>query len=174
MVLTCWRASFLQARSIQQSIVSSTVPCQLKHACILPTPKTATPQQNADYRPISITPVLSRLLERVTVLGPILFLLYVAHLLKLIKRHQLVPHAYADDIQIYGFYRPSSVNCLADRVSACNEEVSSWMRSNRLQVNPLKTEVLWCSSSRRHHQIPTSPVRIGSTYVLPFVISGST
>ena len=40
-------------------------------------------------------------------------------------------------------------------------------RSNRLQVNPSKTEVLWCYSSRRQHQIPTSPVHIGSTYVLP-------
>jgi len=27
--------------------------------------------------------------------------------------------------------------------------------------------VLWCASGRRQHQIPTSPVRIGSTYVLP-------
>ena len=79
----------------------------------------------------------------------------------------MVSHAYADNIQVYGFYRPSSVNCLADRVSACIDEVSSWMRSNRLQVNPSKTKVLWCSSSRRQHQIPTSPVRIGSTYVLP-------
>ena len=69
---------------------------------------------------------------------PILFLLYVADLLKLIKRHQLVSHAYADDIQIYGFCRASSVNCLADRVSACIAEVPSWMRSNRLQVNPSK------------------------------------
>ena len=51
-----------------------------------------------------------------SVLRPILFLLFVADLLKLIKRHQLVPHAYADDIQIYGFCRPSSVNCLADSV----------------------------------------------------------
>ena len=67
--------------------------------------------------------------------------------LKLVKRHRLVPHAYADDIQIYGFCRPSSVNCLADRVSACIDEVSSWMRSNRLQVNPSKTGVLWCTSS---------------------------
>ena len=49
----------------------------------------------------------------------------------------------------------------------CIDEVSSWMRSNRLQINPSKTEVLWCSSSRRQHQIPTSPVRIGSTYVIP-------
>ena len=44
---------------------------------------------------------------------------------------------------------------------------SSWMRVNRLQVNPSKTELLWCASGGRQHQIPTLPVRIGSTYVLP-------
>ena len=35
-----------------------------------------------------------------SVLGPILFLLYVADLLQLVTRHQLHPHAYADDTQI--------------------------------------------------------------------------
>ena len=30
-----------------------------------------------------------------------------------------------------------------------------------------KTEVLWCSSSRRQYQIPSDPVRIGSTDVQP-------
>jgi len=40
--------------------------------------------------------------------------------------------------------------------------------SNRIQLNPAKTEVLWCSSARRQHQnIPTGPVRIGDTSVLP-------
>lgn len=39
--------------------------------------------------------------------------------------------------------------------------------SNRLQLNPAKTEVLWCSSSRRQHQIPSGPVRVGNTSVLP-------
>jgi len=52
-------------------------------------------------------------------------------------------------------------------VSDCVDEVSPWMKSNRLQLNPSKTEVLWCSSARRQHQIPTSPVRIGNTSVLP-------
>ena len=81
-----------------------------------------------------------------SVLGPILFLLYVVDQLKLIKRHRLSPHAYA---QIYGFCQPSDVNALADRVPACFDEVSSWMRANRLQVNPSKIEVLWCASGRR-------------------------
>jgi len=41
------------------------------------------------------------------------------------------------------------------------------MWANWLQVNPSKTEVLWCAFGRRQHQIPSSSVRIGSTYVLP-------
>jgi len=40
------------------------------------------------------------------------------------------------------------------------------MTSNRLLFNPTKTEVLWCSSARRQHQILVGPVRIGNTSVL--------
>jgi len=39
--------------------------------------------------------------------------------------------------------------------------------SNRLHLNPSKTEVLWCSSDQRQHQIPTGPVRVGDTSVQP-------
>jgi len=39
--------------------------------------------------------------------------------------------------------------------------------SNRLQLNPSKTEVLWRSSTRRQHQISTGPVRVGDTSVQP-------
>ena len=41
------------------------------------------------------------------------------------------------------------------------------MRTNRLQLNPSKTEVVWCSSPRRQHQIPSRPLRIGSTAISP-------
>jgi len=47
--------------------MTSTVPAQWKQAYIRPLPKTPMPQQLTDYRPISITPVLSRLTERVVV-----------------------------------------------------------------------------------------------------------
>jgi len=41
------------------------------------------------------------------------------------------------------------------------------MMSNRLQLNPAKTEVLWCESTRRRHQILSGPVHIGDTAVIP-------
>jgi len=46
------------------------------------------------------------------VLGPILFLLYTADPLQLVKRHHLMPHAYADDTHIYGYCQPSDAGSL--------------------------------------------------------------
>ena len=83
------------------------------------------------------------------------------------KRHQLIPHAYTDDTQIHGFCRLADSVDLCEKVSVCVDEVSAWIASNRLQLNHAKTEVLWCTSSRRQHQIPSGPVRIGTTYVQP-------
>jgi hypothetical protein len=36
------------------------------------------------------------------------------------------------------------------------------MQSNRLKLNTDKTEVLWCATSRRQHQLPNTPTRIGN------------
>jgi len=102
-----------------------------------------------------------------SVLGPILFLLYTADLLQLIRRHHLYPHAYADDTQIYGSCNPSEAGMLQQQLSTCVDEVAHWMMSNRLQLNHSKTKVLWCASFRRQHQLSTGPVRIGNTFVMP-------
>jgi len=69
-----------------------------------------------------------------SVLEPILFLLYTADLLRLVQ-HQLHPHAFADDTQIYGSCHPSMADVLQQRLSDCIDDVALWMMSNRLQVN---------------------------------------
>jgi len=51
------------------------------------------------------------------------------------------------DTQIYGHCQPSDACSLIQQVSVCIDEVSVWMKANRLQLNPAKTEVLWCASS---------------------------
>ena len=49
------------------SLSTSTVPTQWKQAIIRPVNEIPIPKNEADYRPISITPVLSRLMERLVV-----------------------------------------------------------------------------------------------------------
>jgi hypothetical protein len=49
------------------SLATSTVPQQWKTASILPIPKVLAPKQHAAFRPISITPVLTRTMEKTVV-----------------------------------------------------------------------------------------------------------
>jgi len=73
-----------------------------------------------------------------------------------IQSHSLSAHLYADDTQVYGSCRPADVVSFSSGLSRCVDETSGWMKFNRLQSNPDKAEVLWCTTSRRH-QLPTTP-----------------
>jgi len=74
---------------------------------------------------------------------------------------------YADDSQIYGSYRPSPYPELQSRISTCIDHVVEWMRLNRLQLNAAKTEILLSATSRRHHQLPQAPLRVGNDFLMP-------
>ena len=80
--------------------------------------------------------------------------LYSADLAKLVESHGV--HLNADDTQVYGFSSPSSADQLQKRMSACIDDVTNWMSSNRLQLNASKTEITWCTLSWRQSQLPTS------------------
>ena len=55
------------ARLFNLSLNTSTIPAQWKLASIQPVPKLPAPTQHADFRPISITPVLTRIMEQTVV-----------------------------------------------------------------------------------------------------------
>ena len=50
---------------------------------------------------------------------------------------------YADNTQLYIAFKPVGGGELAtERVEACVNEISSWMRKNKLQLNDSKTEAV--------------------------------
>ena len=68
---------------------------------------------------------------------------------------------------MYGWCRPTDINLLQARMSHCIDDVWSWTRSNRLQLNPAKTEFVWCAPSRRRHHILTSDVLVCNDSIHP-------
>ena len=44
------------------------------------------------------------------------------------------------------------------------------MRSNRLQLNTAKTEILWSSTEQRSHQLPQLSLRVGTDEVIPSAV----
>ena len=98
-----------------------------------------------------------------SVLGPMRFILYTADLIGLIENYGFCPHLYADDTQVYCHCSPSATQDLQQRLSACIDDVHSWMQFNRLQLNTNKSELLWC---RRQHQ--QRDVHSGSGLTPPF------
>ena len=74
---------------------------------------------------------------------------------------------YADDTQVYGSYPPAAVATLSSQVTECADDIATWMKSNKLQLHPDKTEVLWCATSRRQHQLPSIGMPFDSVHITP-------
>ena len=78
-----------------------------------------------------------------SVLGPRLFVLYIADLADVIHQYDVKLHAYADDSQLYMHCQRDDVAATATHLSQCVVDIGHWMAANRLQMNPAKTELLW-------------------------------
>jgi len=93
--------------------------------------------------------------------GPILFIMYTADVIRIVERHGLGVHQYADDTQVYASCRPDNSASLCHDLGECISSVASWMNANRFQLNAAKTELMWCVPSRRRHQLPADQPNVG-------------
>ena len=103
-----------------------------------------------------------------SVLGPILFSLYVQPIGDIIRKHELLKyHQYADDLQLFCHFSfdALSLSTTVHRIEQCIDELKDWMPANYLQMNDSKSEILPVIPRQRTGLTNGLRVRVGSDYV---------
>jgi hypothetical protein len=78
-----------------------------------------------------------------SILGPILFLLYTADVIKIAGRHGLDVHSYADDSQLYLHTRAEKSVEQSAQLAACIADIDTWRTSNCLKLNADKAQFIY-------------------------------
>ena len=103
-----------------------------------------------------------------SVLGPILFTMYIKPLSAIIDSHSIIHHSFADDLQLQMSAPQDRISELLHSIQSCISDVKAWATANMLKLNDSKTELMLVASKRsKHlHNLPTS-ITIGNAQI-PF------
>ena len=77
-----------------------------------------------------------------SVLGPVLFTLYMQPLSQIISDFNINYHFYADDSQLYKSANVNDIPNLLPIFEQCVQAIKNWMNLNRLKLNEDKTEII--------------------------------
>ena len=99
--------------------------------------------------------------------GPILFALYTTDVIRIVQSFSVQVHCYADDIQLYIHCRADEADAALAHMLDCICAIDAWMRSNRLKMNPDKTQMMWLDTRQQLASLHVTPIRLhdGTTVV---------
>ena len=96
-----------------------------------------------------------------SVLGPILFTLYIQPLSEVVFRSRCSHHTFAGDTQLHQSSTPSDFDSLIVDVEQCVDSVGRKMTGNRLKMNNDKTEAFLVGSRRSVSVSQYNHLRVG-------------
>ena len=111
-----------------------------------------------------------------SLLGPVLFILYIKHLQRIARKYGLEIQLYADDSQLYiSFHpmRPSEMSEVTGKINQCLTEIKEWMVTNFMKLNESKTELLLIGKPLvlKKFNLELS-LQFGDTTILPTLCKG--
>ena len=90
-------------------------------------------------------PVLSGVPQG-SVLGPMLYIMYIKPLSAFIDSHSIIHHSFADDLQLQMSTPPDRISELLHSMQSCIGDVKAWATANMLKLNDSKTELMHVTS----------------------------
>jgi hypothetical protein len=96
-----------------------------------------------------------------SVMGPLLFTIYIRPLGHIIEQHQIKFKFYADDLQLYSSFKPIDKDAMIEKLEACVMDVQRWLLDNMLCLNPMKSEFILLGSRSQLKKLVNMSVKVG-------------
>ena len=101
-----------------------------------------------------------------SVLGPVLFSLYISPLYDIVRQHGVSTHQYADDCQLYLELDSADAASCGDgrrQLEDCVRSIAKWMSVNKLKLNDNKSEVIAFCPPRVQTPLPFDHLQLCDT-----------
>ena len=105
-----------------------------------------------------------------SVIGPQVFTYYSHTIGQIIRSHSLQYHIYADDVHIFLTFDPTlpgDAACALFKLSRCLQELQTWLSSNKLMMNPEKTEFFIAASHAHYKRLQHLTFHLGDAVINP-------
>ena len=103
-----------------------------------------------------------------SVLGPILFTMYIKPLSAIIASYSIIHHSFADDLQLQMSAPHDKISELLHSMQSCISDIKAWATANMLRLDDNQTELMLVTSNgTKHLRNLSSLVTIGNAQI-PF------